>query len=243
MNLRLEQAKRDGATVVTPTGLLEVATYGTMRDFLTKVGTDDPRAVIVDLGALEIDSPSALSVFTAAHTRLGQWPGVPLMLADGGVHTRELLATGRTRRYLPVHDTVAEAIDAIGEPPPRRVAHVELVNEMGSARVARGFISEVCAEWGVAGPILYDALLLVNELVTNVVMHTGSAPRIRVELRRGVLSIAVSDDVPGEVVVRDPGADMHGLGGLLLVAQTAVAWGCVPTSGGGKVVWATLRTR
>ncbi|MGC7099153.1 STAS domain-containing protein [Amycolatopsis lurida] len=243
MSLRLEQAKRDGATVVTPTGLLEVATYREMRDFLTKVGTDDPRAVIVDLAALEIDSTSALSVFTAAHTRLGQWPGVPLMLADGSPRNRELMATGRTRRYLPVHDTVADAIDAIGEPPPRRVDRIELVNEMGSARVARGFMSEVCAEWGVTRPIVDDALLLVNELVTNVVMHTGSAPRIRVELRRGVLSIAVSDDVPGDVAVRDPGVDLRGLGGLLLVAQTAVAWGCMPTSGGGKVVWATLRIR
>ena len=49
-----------------------------------------------------------------------------------------------------------------------------------------------------------------------------------------------ADYVPGEVSLRDPGAD-DGLHGLLLVAQIATAWGCSPTSANGKVVWATLR--
>lgn len=241
MTLRFEQVTMDGATVVAPVGRLELSTYRDLRDHLTKAGTDHPRAVIVDLRDLEIDSTSALAVFTTVHSRLDQWPGVPLLLADGSEHSKQLLDTGRTRRYVPVHESVAAAIDAIEEPAPRRVDRIELDNDFASARLARGFMRDLGTAWGVDGTVLNDAVLTISELVTNVVVHTDSTARIRIELRRGVLSISVSDDVPGTVSVRDPGLDLHGLGGLLLVAQTAVAWGCMPTNGGGKVVWATLR--
>ncbi|MBN6036861.1 ATP-binding protein [Amycolatopsis sp. 195334CR] len=241
MTLRFEQTTLAGATVVTPAGRLELSTYRELRDHLTKAGTDCPRAVIVDLRGLDIVSATALAVFTTIHSRLDQWPGVPLLLADGNEHNKQLLTTNRTRRYVPVHDSVADALDAIEDPAPRRVDRVELANDLGSARLARGFMREVGTAWGVTGPLLNDAILLVSELVTNVVVHTRSPAEVRTELRRGLLSVSVSDEVPGTVAVRDPGLDLHGVGGLLLVAQTALAWGCMPTTGGGKVVWATLR--
>lgn len=225
---------------MAPIGLLDAGTYRQLRDHLTKVAADGPRAVVVDLTDLDVESRSSLAVFTAVHTRLQQWPGVPLLLVTGPGETRDMVVRNHTQRFLPVHESIVDAIAAIDEPPPRRVEHLRLPNELTSPRVARDFTRRTCRQWNCGG-IADEAALLVGELVTNAVVHTSSEPDIRLELRRDLFSVAVYDDVPGEVVVLDPGS-AGGLHGLLLVAQIASAWGCSPTSAGGKVVWATLRT-
>jgi hypothetical protein len=241
--LRLETWTHDDSIVVLPRGPLDVGTYPRLRDHLVKVGTDHPRAVIVDLAALDVETPSALAIFPAVHTRLAQWPGVPLLLVvpDNG-RTRYLLANNRTARVLPVHDTVDAAVAAIDDLPPRRVKYTRLPNALTSPGIARHFARRVCAAWAV-GDLADDAALVVGELVSNAVVHTTAAPMVRFELRQELLGIAVYDDRPGEVSVRDPGGSAIGVHGLLLVAQLATAWGCSPTADGGKVVWATLRTR
>jgi hypothetical protein len=240
VSLSFDQWWWDDAVIVVPCGRLDVATYRQLRDHLTKTGTDNPRAMIVDLRGLDIESGDALSVFTTVGSRLARWPGVPLVLADGDARHRGLLADHRTGRFVPVHDSVRDAIAAVVEPPSRRVEHIALANALTSAHAAREFVRVTCARWGV-GSVVDDAVLVANELVSNAVVHTFSPPRLRVELRRGLLTVAVSDDAPGEAVVRDPRGGLEGVHGLLLVAQVATAWGCLPTSDGGKVVWATLR--
>jgi hypothetical protein len=68
-------------------------------------------------------------------------------------------------------------------------------------------------------------------------VHTHSAPLLRLELHRSVLTVAVSDGDPAPAVL----GDCFQARGLNLVAYFARAWGCMPTSEGGKVVWAVLR--
>lgn len=237
--LRLNDRAQDEAVIVTPDGLLDAGTYRQLRDHLIKVGADSPRAVIVDLTDLGVESDSSLAVFLTVQTRLQQWPGVPLLLATGTGTARSTVGRNRTGRFLPVHDSVGDAIAAIDEPPPRRVEHLRLPNELTSSRVAREFARTTCRQWDCT-TVIDEAALLVGELVTNAVVHTLSAPDIRLELRRNLFSVAVYDDWSGEVSLLDPGSggELHG---LLLVAQIATAWGCSPTSAGGKVVWATLR--
>jgi anti-anti-sigma factor len=238
--LRLEDHAVDEAIVVTPTGRLDVASYGQLRDHLITVGTDVPRAIVVDLTALDIESDATLAIFPAVHTRLRQWPGVPLLLVTGSGPVRRWLGRTGTTRVLPVHETVGGAVAAIDEPPPRVVTRARLPSSLASPRLAREFTRATCAAWGLHA-LIDDALLLVGELVTNAVIHTGSRPTVRLGLRRAVFSVAVYDDVPGEVNMRDPGGGRGGIHGLLLVAQIATAWGSAPTSTGGKVVWATLQ--
>jgi anti-anti-sigma regulatory factor len=240
--LRLRDHTRDDVVVVEPHGRLDLGSYQRLRDHLLKVGADVPRAIVVDLTGLHVDPGGSLAVFTTVHTRLGQWPGVPVLLAARDRRSRDLVAASRVARFVPVHDTVAAAIEAVDAPPPRRVTGTQLANDLVSLRLARAFARHTCAQWCVSG-IGGDVELLVCELVSNVVVHTACDPRLRLELRRGLLSVAVYDDEPGTVTLRDPvgaTADVHG---LVLVAQIATAWGCSPASGGGKVVWATLRTR
>jgi anti-anti-sigma regulatory factor len=237
--LRLEDHAVDDAIVVTPTGRLDIASYGQLRDHLIRVGTDVPRAIVVDLTGLDVESDTTLAIFPAVHTRLRQWPGVPLLLVTGGGPVRRWLGRTETARFLTVHETVGGAVAAIDEPSTRRVTHAQLPSSLSSPRLAREFTRRICAEWDLQ-PLVDDALLLVGELVANAVIHTGSCPVVRLGLCRAVFSVAVYDDVPGEVSVRDPGGEASGIHGLLLVAQIATAWGSAPTSTGGKVVWATL---
>jgi hypothetical protein len=241
--LHLATGVRDDAVVVTATGVLDLAGCQPLRDWLHKAGTEAPRAVLVDITHLRIDRPSLLALFATVHERLAEWPGLPLLLVAGPGRTADLLAAGRTDHYLPVHETVAAALAAAGDPLPRRVARMRLANAAGSAATARRFTDRTCAGWGVGRATTDDALLLVSELVSNATSHTGAEPRVRLELRRGLLSVAVGDDVPGTVSIPDPAGDPSRTHGLLLVAQLARAWGCSPTTDGGKVVWATLRTR
>lgn len=225
--------------IVVPVGRLGVETYRQLRDHLIKVGADNPRAVVVDLTGLGIESDASLAIFLTVQTRLQQWPGVPLLLVTGTSAARAMVTRNRTDRFLSVHDSIGDAMAAIDEPPARRVEHMRLPNELTSPRVAREFTRMACRQWACT-MVIDEAAMLVGELVTNAVVHTLSAPDIRLELRRNLFSVAVYDDMPGEVYVRDPGSD-GGLHGLLLVTQIATAWGCSPTSAGGKVVWATLR--
>jgi anti-anti-sigma factor len=241
MGLRLDNWTRDDAVVVAPRGRLDLSNTPELRDHLVKVATDHPRAVIVDLAALDFDSPSCIALFATVHARLAEWPGVPLLLVAGALRVRQLLTRYRTHRYLPVHDSIDAAVAAIDEAPPRRVTRLRLPNTLTSPRIAREFARSTCVDWGLE-QLSDDATLLVGELMSNAVIHTSAAPLMRLELRRRLFSVAVYDNKPGEVSMRDPGGMISGIHGLLLVAQIATAWGCAPTVDGGKVVWATLRT-
>jgi anti-sigma regulatory factor (Ser/Thr protein kinase) len=99
-----------------------------------------------------------------------------------------------------------------------------------------------CVRWGCTD-LLLDAELVANELVENAVRHAHSEARIRLELRAGMLTVAVYDDdpLPAQLVEPDLADAVHL--GLLLVAQLSSSWNCAPTLAGGKVVWAVLQRR
>jgi hypothetical protein len=236
-----EDRMLDDTVIAVPHGTLDASTYRQLRDHLTKLGTDHPRAVVVDLDGLDIATGGPLAIFTTVHLRLMQWPGVPLLLAGGNDRSRKLLAASAIGRFVPVHDTIAGAVDSVDDPPPRKTHRTVLPSSMKSPRIARELVRRTCVEWGMNG-LVDDAVLIANELVSNAVVHTPSEPGIRIELRRDLFSVAVYDGVPGEVYLLEPDSGGYTVHGLLLVAQLATAWGCAPTSAGGKVVWATIRT-
>ncbi len=92
---------------------------------------------------------------------------------------------------------------------------------------------------------IYDAQLLVSELVTNSLHHADLGPdasiRVAIELddRSGVVRVEVSDPGPG--FAQDPSAaELSAVGGrgLHLVQQIARRWGV--TRRGATVVWFEL---
>lgn len=113
-----------------------------------------------------------------------------------------------------------------------------------SVATARGFVRDTLQGWGLAD-IVDDAVVLTSELVTNAVVHAGTAAE--------VLCLRDEDGVRVEVVDRYPerelpvqetnpqpaGPDREGGRGLLLCAALATRWG-VDYTASDKRVWFRL---
>ena len=82
-----------------------------------------------------------------------------------------------------------------------------------------------------------DALLMLDELVTNVIVHTASGPTVRYGELGDRVVVEVFDRHWGAPTLRplDPGRE-SGLG-LRLVDALADAWGWARTEDGRKFVW------
>ncbi|HEV7979248.1 STAS domain-containing protein [Amycolatopsis sp.] len=242
--LAIELDDLDGCTVVRPVGVLDVSTYPVMRDTLLKCVVDEPAAVIVDLGPLVIPSTVVLSVFSVVAMRTGDWPGVPIMLVARQESQRETVRQSAVRKWVPCFEDLDAAFGAVGEPPPRRRVLIELAGRRSSSREARRLVREIGGNWGLAklGHVLRDAELVATELVENTVRHTVSDLTLRLELRNGSLTVAVADDDPRGAVPRERAGECPQASGLVMVAQVARAWGCTPSTNGGKIVWAVLDT-
>ncbi len=99
---------------------------------------------------------------------------------------------------------------------------------------AREHLAPSCPE-----DVVEKAALLVTELVTNAVLHAGTAIVVVVDHTPGRVVVRVCDDSDSRLVLRahEP-TDATGRG-LWLVEQLATAWGVeqVPS---GKEVWCEI---
>ncbi|HEY7593436.1 MAG TPA: ATP-binding protein [Actinophytocola sp.] len=239
--LRIDLQEMAGAAIVSPRGVLDRATHGRLRTALVKAATDEPRAVVADLTELAVSDASAYALFASVSSQLAEWPGLPLLLATGP-GGGDAKPPPHVRRFLPVCPSVAEAVARIDDPPPRRIARLVLPNSFAGTRQAQQFVRDVCADWDVVAATS-DAMMIACELVENTLLHTYCAPSLRMELRRGLLTVAVYDDDPAPAELVEPAGARGTRGGLALVATLARTWGCASTTFGGKVVWAVMRIR
>ena len=229
------------ATTALVTGTLDIESYPELRDGLLKIAAESPDGLIADIDELAIHDPALVTLFSLVAMRIGDWPGIPFSVVTGRSDHRTMFTDRTVDRFVPVHAD-RETAESRLFPPPRRRAAQLLARSANSSALARDFVRRVCTEWTVPD-LTDDALLVVTEFVENVIQHTGSAPRVRLELRRGLLSVAVTDDEPAQAVLLERlGALEPGLG-LRMVAQVAKAWGCSRSWSGGKVVWAVLTRR
>jgi anti-anti-sigma regulatory factor len=231
----------EGATVAEPVGTLDVSTYKTLRDTLLKCASEQPDVLLVDVEQLEMPSQHALAVFSSVAMQISEWPGVPLMLVAGRDSQRSMIEASSIGRFVPVHETIRAAVAARGQPPLRVRAMIELLPLPASARRARHFVRMNCQRWWVED-LTSDAMTIANAFVENTLQHTGSVAFLRLELRRGLFTVAVSDDDPHPAVLHERAEGGVAPTGLLIVSGVARAWGCTPTMNGGKTVWATLRS-
>jgi hypothetical protein len=221
--------------VLQPQGALDARTYRTFRDDLLKFAMDQPRAVIVVVDDLRIESAGSLTAFTSVWMRVGDWPGVPILLVAKDVTRR--CALGAITRFVPVHRDLDGALASLREPPARRRTEIELFCVTASSRLARVFVRSTCRRWNLSERI-EGAMEVATELVENAIIHAGTDLGLRLELRNGRLTIAVRDGSPREAVLRE--RSDAAARGLHLVAHFARPWGCAPDTHGGKVVWAVL---
>jgi hypothetical protein len=232
---------RERCVIASLHGELTSRTYGMVRDTLVKLAMEEPRAVIAQIDDLLISSEPTLTVFSSAWMRVGDWPGVPIIVVATSEPQRSMLAASPIRHFVPVFADLDAAVASSDQPPLRRRAHVELAPVSSSSRYARRFVYETCERWQVP-EVIEDAMDIATELVENAVMHAGTALRLRIELRSGLLTVAVSDDDPREAVLREQGEGDRKRHGLRILAAVTRVWGCTPESSGGKVVWAVLAT-
>jgi anti-anti-sigma regulatory factor len=237
--LTVDHRSLQGATVVTPHGCLDVVTYARLRDALLKCAAEAPDALVVELGHLDVDRTSALSLFPTVWMRISAWPGIPLFLTAPHPELAERLRHSAVPRFVPCYPSTAAALDAFSRPPPRCRAEIELPNSPSSARWARVWVAAQLLEFGITG-CRDVAVQVASELVGNVAQHTRSGCRLRLELHPAGLSVAVSDDDVHSAVVAPFTTPLSRGRGLAVVEALARAWGHTPRFGGGKVVWAVV---
>ncbi|MGW4487383.1 ATP-binding protein [Amycolatopsis sp. NPDC004368] len=224
--------------MVTATGHLTLGDYPELRDYLLKSAVEAPDGLIADISGLDVHDPALVSVFTLVAMRVGEWPGIPFAVVSARADHRSLLRRRTVDRYAAVFAGVRTA-EARFDRPVRLRDQREIARSPRGSAQARRFVEETCARWRVPD-LCDDACLVATELVENTLAHTGSVPRVRLDLRRGFFTVAVADDSPVMAYVReglgfaDPGS------GLKLVARLARTWGSSRTWQGGKIVWAVL---
>jgi anti-sigma regulatory factor (Ser/Thr protein kinase) len=119
--------------------------------------------------------------------------------------------------------------------------------EPTAAAAARRFVRDTLQSWLVSDAaadghgLVDDAVLLTSELVTNAVVHAGTAVEVTCRLADGGVEVVVSDGHPARLVPEPPEnehipAERTSGRGLLLPAALASAWG-VSYGQAAKSVW------
>ncbi|PPK93809.1 anti-sigma regulatory factor (Ser/Thr protein kinase) [Kineococcus xinjiangensis] len=139
--------------------------------------------------------------------------------------------------------------DAAGRPQQQGVLRcaLDLPATLRAAGAARRAARAVLLAWGHTDAATHDVVeLVITELVTNAVRHTGSAAEVpRLHLESGEpgsgedLLVAVSDGSSIRLVVKELTETEESGRGLGIVAALGSAWG-VEDWEGGKRVWVRL---
>jgi anti-sigma regulatory factor (Ser/Thr protein kinase) len=111
---------------------------------------------------------------------------------------------------------------------------------LSSPRLARAFVRETVADWHLSADQSDDVLLVVDELVTNAVVHGGGPIGLSLDLIDQTVRIEVADSSSQMPAQRQASTTRDGGRGIALVAAIAAAWGALPNGSGGKSVWAEI---
>ena len=123
---------------------------------------------------------------------------------------------------------------------------VTLAGRPERARAARAFVSEVLGPGHPCGDV---AVLLVSEIFSNSVRHSGSGAAgetvtVAVRAGGGVVRVEATDRAgPGTPELRPASRDAEGGRGLQLVAGLAARWGWRRRRGGWLVTWFELQAK
>ena len=120
------------------------------------------------------------------------------------------------------------------------VVRMDLTPSARLVRTARDLTTRALLDWGCPQQI-GAATLIVSELVNNAILHARSDLTVSIARWGDLVRLAVHDATPERPVRRDQGPTQVTGRGMLLVAALSQSWGVLPTTGGGKVVWAVLQ--
>lgn len=240
--MTVDQHLDDGAgglVVLSVSGVLEATTYAQLRDAIVKAALGGPPAVIVDVDAMAVSTPSALAAFTSARWHVSQWPDVAIIVTAADPMVRRAFSRAGVERYVPVYPTVSAAASAVAarEHRYRRRVVLRLHDGTPLAR-AQFFVDEHLQAWQMSEYRLAVGTV-TRALVENAMTHGRGGGALRLETDGGVITVAVSDDNPAQAVRRERRPDVVGMHGLDIVAALSRSWHNSPT-GTGKTVWAIV---
>ncbi|MFC0529283.1 STAS domain-containing protein [Phytohabitans kaempferiae] len=219
-------------------GVLDGTGAASVRSALITCLAEQPEAVLVDLSAMRLADPRALSIFQAVARQAERWPAVPLVLCAPPAEAAHVLRMEAVE-HLMVLPTLAEAVRSLRLGPAAPSLTEDLLPVVGAGRRARELATEACCKWHVPA-LVGPASTVVTEFVNNVVTHAHTMMTLRLSLRGRYLHVSVRDGSAEEPVLRTdmPLTALSGRG-LALVDAVSSRWGSLP-AGDGKVVWALL---
>jgi AraC-like DNA-binding protein len=216
-----------GRVVVTAHGVVDRGTSAHLLDDLIKLLVDGV-PVLLDVSDLTLKWAPAPEVFVVAVTSAGGWPHARLVLFGADAATTGRLRSCRVPEAVFLTGTMEQAAALVDVRPDRLSRGIDLPSRPDSIQRAREFLHDTGDRWGL--PHRDDVASVVDELVTNAVVHASTGLRLRFVLERGGLRVSVRDWHPGRVT---PGA------GLRNVARLSRSWGVLHYAD-GKSVWANL---
>jgi anti-anti-sigma factor len=101
--------KRDGATVVSLAGELDLYNAENVRTALLECCAEEPSVLVVDLAEVTFIDSTALGVLIEARSKLAERAG--FRLAAPGLETRRALEVSGLDRHFSIFDTVADALE------------------------------------------------------------------------------------------------------------------------------------
>jgi hypothetical protein len=198
------------------------------------------RVAVCDVsGLVPPMNDSLLAAFPAALRRAGGWPAASLHLAAPGVELADRLRRLGLHRFLPIHNSLREAlVPAHLEAASRRV-ELMLRPSPDSLRRAR---TEMRAIWPDAAPGgREEAVLVLNELASNAIQHVTEPYTVSLAAAHEKVLVAVTDSSRTEPVLSATPQSLDTDGrGMQLVTQLSQAWGVRLVHQHGKTVWAQL---
>jgi anti-sigma regulatory factor (Ser/Thr protein kinase) len=228
----------EGYTLVTPGGVGTPGGADTLHAILLESFADGADAVICDVTCAD-EPPEVRRALVdgvlAAADRIRDWPGVLLVV----VGPEPARAAGELPAGLAAVARVADAVRLVAAHGRAYTAGELLEPLLQAPALARAFLRRTLAGWG-AQHFVDDALLVVDELVANAVLHAGTRIELRLALCGDRLGVAVADRSEHRPTLEHAhDAAEHGRG-LLLVDAVATGWHVLPRRDGGKVVRAVL---
>ena len=138
-------------------------------------------------------------------------------------------------------DAALLVLDYAGPAPGSREWQLQLPGDTRAVATARAHLRDVLGAWGLVR-VADEAELVVSELVTNAVLHTGcgTALTVRHDPLAASLSLGVDDTSTSHPQPRGAGEESLSGRGMHIVDVLAERWWVSPR-GDGKTVWAELR--
>jgi anti-anti-sigma factor len=240
--MHIEHSARDGCTVVTLVGDLDLAAAPTVQRALLKSLAEQPDAVICDLSKVATIDPVCAGVFAAvAHRPRSRWPDSSILLCGARPAVAAVLLQHRTPRVLPSYDTLDQAVAQARSRPPLLRERLRLVPTLEAVTTARWFVGEACQRWQL-GELTETAQSLAGELVSDAVLADSASiefVELRLEQRATGLLLAFQSggaSLAGTDAVHDGDSGS----GLEVVQRVAQRWGVRRQADGSRVVWCIL---